>query len=405
MYLTAKRAGPNLESVLAAFIVAYIISPDIPGLSMNFAYFSGFVILISALTRHVDCARFSSTQLICICGFTSVGMIGLFSGTNVDLWQGISSSLNLIYSFSVALVVLAYIKKLDNLERVISSLTTAALVICLLGWAQVSQLIVFHNARSYVTTGYDLIGSNHLRMTSIFNEPSSLAYFLGITTFFAFFQKKTLTVVFFLCTLLATQSLFAVIFCLFFFIYTFFFIEKKNVAVLCILILIIFPIIFLNDFIYVATQVLLDRIINGAYGEYRSLAPLFALREWFNDPLRLWFGFGVGQTSQVLAKYPLPELPNTTHWLVSDLLLEVGIVGLLFYILFFTILTKAKKVGIFSLFFIVMIGFGWRSTTVTLIIIFLRAILEYASTKIVNFKGSTLEEASSEASTAFTVVR
>jgi hypothetical protein len=182
----------------------------------------------------------------------------------------------------------------------------------------------------------------------------------------------------FMLSIIASQSLYGLIFLLFFIGHLAFFYKRIiiNKYFLIAFFLLFLLIIFLPS-MQVFIQVLSDRIVNAKFGDYRMMAPTLALGQSLESFRNFLFGSGVGQVGIVLNDFELPEHPNTTHWLISDLVTEIGLLGAAGYLLFFILMAGRNREALFFVISILLIGFGWRSTIVILLsimVLFIRRI-------------------------------
>ncbi len=297
------------------------------------------------------------------------------SDIDINLYQGLASTVNFIFMISILGISISYLKRHQLFISFGLIYTRLMLLICIIGFFQLAGFVEFDQARNYVTTGYHLVDSNHKRMTSIMYEPAALSYFLGFAIFAAFYLKKFNYLIVFILSIIASQSLYGIIFLLFFIGHLAFFYKSivinKYFLIAFFLLFLLF--IFLPS-LQVFIQVLSDRIANGKFGDYRMMAPTLALGQSLESFRNILFGSGIGQVAIVLNDFELPEHPNTTHWLISDLVTEVGLLGTTGYLLFFILMAGRNREALFFVISILLIGFGWRSTIVILLSIMILLI-------------------------------
>ncbi len=309
-----------------------------------------------------------------------------FSDIDINLYQGLASTLNFIFMISIMGISIKYLKRHQLFISFGLIYSRLMLLICIIGFFQLAGFVDFDQARNYVTTGHNLVDSNHKRMTSIMYEPAALSYFLGFAIFAAFYLKKFNYLIVFILSIIASQSLYGIIFLLLFISYIVFFYKSIviNKYFLMAFFISFLLVIFLPSF-QAFIQILSDRIVNAKFGDYRLMAPTLALGQSLESIRSILFGSGVGQVPIVLNDFQLPEHPNTTHWLISDLVAEIGLLGTAGYLLFFILMAGRNREALFFVISILLIGFGWRSTIVILLsimVLFIRRIQIPSAIKI-----------------------
>ncbi len=357
--------------ILILFIISFQSFLFTKFISYAFGFLSIILMLNYAkLNKNLDKSSYGFFLLIPFIFYS------LFSSdVDINLYQGLASTVNFIFMISIMGISISYLKRHQLFISFGLIYTRLMLLICIIGFFQLAGFVEFDQARNYVTTGYHLVDSNHKRMTSIMYEPAALSYFLGFAIFAAFYLKKFNYLIVFILSIIASQSLYGIIFLLFFIGHLAFFYKSivinKYFLIAFFLLFLLF--IFLPS-LQVFIQVLSDRIVNAKFGDYRMMAPTLALGQSLESFRNILFGSGVGQVAIVLNDFELPEHPNTTHWLISDLVTEIGLLGTTGYLLFFILMAGRNREALFFVISILLIGFGWRSTIVILLSIMILLI-------------------------------
>ena len=231
--------------------------------------------------------------------------------------------------------------------------------LCVLGFLQFIGILEI-DSRSYITYSGSLDSSELLRVTSIFDEPSSFAYFLCAAYYFnRKYLKNIKYLIVYVLTILLTISLTGY---LVLFLIEIINLKMKNIFKLFLSFSIgIIILYFFSSDIRLIFSLIWLRITDGAFGGYRVLAPLKAINLTINNLFSFLFGYGLTSLGIASKSFNLLETPATTHNFFVDILFEIGLAGLflnVFYI-FSNIKTKYLKL---TLFIFLLVGTGYRSS-------------------------------------------
>jgi len=258
-----------------------------------------------------------------------LGSIGFF--VNIDsliIEEFIRGFLKFAVIFLV--IFLLYLNKSSSLIKCTFDYFLIILsFLAILGILQFLSIYTIEGTRSYLTFGQN-IGLDLIRATSYFDEPSAFAKYLLIGIYLGYIFNKKFMVLVFIIALFTSMSLGGIIAFLIFAIVT---IKKIKIRYLLATLFILFSLILFDyEKISIMFNLIYNRIESHSFGAYRSLAPIYAIDYVLSGIKEFLFGYGIGQTQGVFANSGLPENPNTTHFIFTDLLLEFGIMGLLIYL-------------------------------------------------------------------------
>ncbi|NPD74313.1 hypothetical protein, partial [Oceanispirochaeta sp. M1] len=234
-----------------------------------------------------------------------------------------------------------------------------SIFICFIGILQFFGFITI-DSRSYIAGYKDNIDiGSMIRLTSIFDEPASFSYFICLSYYISRYvlvnPKFTILFVFSLFLSLSMSAL-----------VTIFLIEivnmNKKTVIKSLIVISIF--LFLSYFTVNEFKIIIDlfynRIANGKFGEYRTVAPIKALVLFSENIFTIFFGNGISSLVDATTTFNLSESASTTHNIFVDIVFELGLVGLFLYIFLTLSIIKNFKV-LFTMGIFLMVGTGYRS--------------------------------------------
>jgi len=348
---------------------------DFAMISSNNYLFSIFLSIILILFAIVNKYKLY-TGFVFLAFFPIIGLVTFFLHTNP--MQSFLSFLNYYLTLLNLIFFYAFLKENNLFHKFLTIYIQLTYVIVFFGLIQVLGFVEF-SSRSYLTSSQELSSFGIIRITSIFDEPSALSFFLLPAIIISLYLKKHISYIIFTFTIFLSMSIFG-----FLGVVTlsigYFIIRSDNkfnflIFLLAFLSLLFSLIYFDISYFHEAYEVVLSRLSNiNDQSYYRIYAPLALFEGFLSDGPSFLFGHGISQISQYTQNYWFPEYPNTSHSLIADMLFEVGIIGFILFLVFFKKTFKGRNDLLLISFIFIILGFGWRSPSLILVVITLLAL-------------------------------